>query len=144
FIIGFRRLRDLDYYKNDPMIQRALGLKKLPNVATVSRELSSYDEKSVNNLKALSQEIVLARMQSEKLARITLDFDGTVQSTTRNAEGTAVGYNKKKKGARSYYPLLCTIAQTSQVLNFYHRPGNVHDSNGARDFMLENIAATRL
>lgn len=144
FIIGFRRLRDLDYYKDDPMIQRVLGLKKLPNVATVSRELSTYDEKSVENLQTLSQEIVLDRIQTEKLARITLDFDGTVQSTTRRAEGTAVGYNKKKKGARSYYPLLCTVAQTSQVLNFYHRPGNVHDSHGARDFMLANIAAIQL
>jgi Transposase DDE domain group 1 len=141
FIIGFRRLRDLDCYKDDPMIQRALGLKKLPNVATVSRELSTHDEKSVSNLQGLSQDIVLDRVQTEKLSRITLDFDGTVQSTTRRAEGTAVGYNKKKKGARSYYPLLCTVAQTSQVLNFYHRPGNVHDSHGARDFMLKNISA---
>jgi hypothetical protein len=141
FIIGFRRLRDLDCYKDDPMIQRTLGLKKLPNVATVSRELSAHDEKSVSNLQELSQEIVLDRVQAEKLSRITLDFDGTVQSTTRRAEGTAVGYNKKKKGARSYYPLLCTVAQTSQVLNFYHRPGNVHDSHGARDFMLKSISA---
>lgn len=50
----------------------------------------------------------------------------------------------KRERARSYYPLLCTVAQTSQVLNFYHRPGNVHDSHRARDFMLENIAATKL
>jgi hypothetical protein len=27
-----------------------------------------------------------------------LDFDGSVQSTGRFAEGTAVGFNKKKKG----------------------------------------------
>ena len=26
-------------------------------------------------------------------ARVTLDFDGSVQSTKRHAEGTAVGYN---------------------------------------------------
>jgi hypothetical protein len=37
-----------------------------------------------------------------QLPRVTLDFDGSVQSTTRWAEGTAVGFNKKKKGARSY------------------------------------------
>jgi hypothetical protein len=38
---------------------------------------------------------------------------------------------------RSYYPLLCTVAQTAQVLDGYHRPGNVHDSNGAIDFIQE-------
>lgn len=65
------------------------------------------------------------------LARVTLDFDGSVQSTRRFAEATAVGYNKREKGARSYYPLFCTIAQIGQVLDGLHRPGNVHDSKGA-------------
>jgi hypothetical protein len=77
------------------------------------------------------------------LPRITLDFDGSVQSTKRHAEGPAVGFNKKKKGARSYYPLFCTIAQTGQVLDFLHRPGNVHDSHGAQAFILDCITAVR-
>jgi hypothetical protein len=75
--------------------------------------------------------------------RITLDFDGSVQSTRRHAEGTAVGFNKKRKGARSYYPLFCMIAQLGQVLDVLHRPGNVHDSNGAREFILACIDAVR-
>lgn len=66
-----------------------------------------------------------------------MDFDGSVQSTKGHAEGTAVGFNKNKKGARSYYPLFCTLAQTGQFFDLYHRPGNVHDSNGAVQFMLE-------
>ena len=56
-------------------------------------------------------------MAAEGLSRVTLDFDGSVQSTGRHAEGTAVGFNKQKKGARSYYPLFCTVAQTAQVLD---------------------------
>jgi len=64
-------------------------------------------------------------------------------TNSRNTEGTAVGYNKKKKGARSYYPLFCTIAQTGQVFDVYHRPGNVHDSKGAREFILECIEIMR-
>ena len=39
----------------------------------------------------------------------------------------------KKKGARSYYHLLCTVAQTGQFLDVLHRPGNVHDSKGAHE-----------
>ena len=66
-----------------------------------------------------------------------------MQSTRRHAEGSAVGYNKKRKGARSYYPLFCTLAQTSQVFDFLHRSGNVHDSYGARAFILACIHAVR-
>ena len=70
--------------------------------------------------------VVIERLVGERLASVTLDFDGLVLSTGRHAEGPAVGFNKKKKGARSHYPLFCTVAQTDQVLDVYHRPGNVH------------------
>jgi hypothetical protein len=79
----------------------------------------------------------------EQLARVTMDFDGSVLSTGRHAEGTAIGFNKKKKGARSYYPLFCTVAQTAQILDLHHRPGNVHDSNGAGPFIAACIERTR-
>ena len=61
-----------------------------------------------------------------------------------NAKPTqSVGFNKQNKGKRSYYPLFCTIAQTGQVLDLYHRPGNVHDSNGAERFILNRIQDVR-
>jgi hypothetical protein len=66
-----------------------------------------------------------------------------VQSTKGHAEGTAVGFNKKKKGARSYYPLFATIAQTGQFYDLHHRSGNVHDSNGAVDFVARVLLSLR-
>ena len=138
-LLGYRRLGDMRYYQDDPMVCRLLGLERLPDVATVSRALANLDDTSVMNLRRLSRSRVLEQLGYLGLARITLDFDGTVLSTSRFAEGTAVGFNKKKKGQRSYYPLFCTVAQTGQVLDVWHRPGNVHDSNGARAFILACI-----
>lgn len=134
-MLGFRRLRGLDYYRDDPLVARVVGLRRLPDVATVSRALKSCDETCFENLRGLNRELVLGRLRSENLARLTVDFDGTVQSTRGHIEGTAVGFNKKKKGARSYYPLFATIAQLDQFYDLCHRPGNVHDSNGAAFFM---------
>ena len=142
-LLGFRELRDSAHYQEDPLVQRVLGLKHLPDVATISRMLKEADQASVDKLRQLLREMVLERLAWLALPRITLDFDGSVQSTKRRAEGTAVGFNKKKKGARSYYPLFCTVAQTGQVLNFLHRSGNVHDSNGARDFILQCVQQVR-
>ncbi|MGB6487004.1 MAG: IS1380 family transposase [Steroidobacteraceae bacterium] len=135
-LIGYRRLSDLRYYQDDPMVRRMLGLRRLPDVATVSRTLDGMDKTAVKELRTLSRSLVLQRLQALSPTRLTLDFDGSVLGTTRMAEGTAVGYNRKKKGQRSYYPLFCTVAQTGQVLDVWHRPGNVHDSNGARAFIL--------
>ena len=142
-ILGYRRLRDIDYYHDDEMVKRFLGLNQLPNISTISRVMKTTDEKSVENISEISNHIVLARCEQEQFSRVTLDFDGTVQSTRRFAEGTAVGYNKKRKGSRSYYPLLCTIAQTEQVLDVHHRPGNVHDSKGAEAFIAHCVDKIR-
>jgi hypothetical protein len=135
-LLGYRRLQDMRYYQDDPMVRRLLGLERLPDVATVSRTLASLDDTSVIHLCRLSRQRVLDQLCNLGLARVTLDFDGSVLPTGRFAEGTAVGFNRKKKGQRSYYPLFCTIAQTGQVLDVWHRPGNVHDSNGAKAFIL--------
>ena len=138
-LLGYRELRHLRYYRHDPLVGRLLGLKRLPDVATVSRALSTVNNESVNNLQALLRNMVLERVQALKLRRLTLDFDGSVIGTGRSAEGTAVGFNKKKKGQRSYYPLFCTVAQTGQAFDVLHRSGNVHDSNGAEAFILQCI-----
>lgn len=134
-VLGFRRLRGLDYYCDDPLVARVCGVRKLPDVATVSRTLTSFDDESVENLGSLIREMVVERLKKTKMKKLTVDFDGSVQSTGGHAEGTAVGFNKKKKGARSYYPLFATVAQVSQFYGRHHRPGNVHDSNGAADFI---------
>jgi len=142
-LLGFRDLRDSRAYRDDPMVRRVLGLERLPDVSTLSRMLKDADPRSVEHLRRLLRELLFERLAILGLARVTLDFDGSVLSTRRRAEGTAVGYNKKRKGERSYYPLFCTIAQTGQVFDFLYRSGNVHDSNGARTFILACIQAVR-
>jgi hypothetical protein len=142
-LLGYRDLRESVYYRDDPMVKRLLGLRRLPDVSTVSRMLAGADQASVERLRRLLRRLVVDRLRKLALARVTLDFDGSVQATTRRAEGAAVGFNQRKKGARSYYPLFCTIAQTSQVLDFLHRGGNVHDSRGARAFIAECIGLIR-
>jgi len=143
-LIGYRRLREINYYRDDPMVKRLLGLSRIPDVATVSRALAAVDGASIGKLRQLCRVMVIERLRQIPLYRLTLDFDGSVSSTQgRGVEGTAVGFNKKKKGARSYYPLFCTIAQTGQVFDVYHRPGNVHDSHEARGFLLDCIRILR-
>jgi len=135
-ILGWKRLNDVQYYRDDPMVLRTLGLARLPHVSVLSRSLQSMDEKSSAKASDLNCQIVLERLHKERFVTLTVDFDGSVIFTRGGkTEGTAVGFNKKKKGARSYYPLIATVAQTGQVYKLKNRPGNVHDSNGAKAFI---------
>jgi hypothetical protein len=142
-LLGFRRLREVDYYRDDPLVLRLLGLRRLPDVATICRTLAALSRHNIDKVKQLCSAVVLDALRREGFARLTLDFDGSVTSTRGHAEGSAVGYNTRKKGARSYYNLYCTVAQTGQFLDVLHRPGNVHDSNGAHAFMMANFDRVR-
>lgn len=142
-LLGYREMRDIRFYEEDPVVRRTWSLKRLPNVSTISRVLASFDTKAVNALRALVRDLVLTRLGSLGLRRVTLDFDGSVIRTSRWAEGTAMGFSPRKKGQRSYYPLFCTIAQTGQVLDALHRPGNVHDSKGADEFIRACVLQVR-
>lgn len=35
-ILGFRRLREIEYYRDDPLVLRLMGLRRLPDVSTIS------------------------------------------------------------------------------------------------------------
>lgn len=137
-MLGYRRIRDNRFYANDPLIKRLVGIAVFPDTATISRTLSGCDEQAVEGLRDTMQQQVLNTYTG---TRITLDFDGSVITTKRRAEMTAVGFNRKQKGKRSYYPLFCTLAQTGQVFDVLHRSGNVHDSNGAVDFFVKQYDA---
>jgi len=143
-ILGFRRLRELEYYRHDPLVARVIGLRRLPDVATISRTLASADGESVENVRDVISDMVLERLKIQRFEKLTVDFDGSVQSTKGHAEGTAVGFNKLKKGARSYYDLFATVAQTSQFFDRLHRPGNVHDSNGAAEFIARTLVKIKM
>jgi len=133
----------MDFYRDDPMVLRCLGWRRMPDVSTVSRRLREMDAKAYQKARALNVELVWDRLTLEGFTTLTFDFDGSVNSTkSRATEGTAVGYNKSK-GERSYYPLFATVAQTGQVVDVLHRPGNVHDSNGAAELISEVLATAR-
>ncbi len=138
-ILGYRHLQDMALYSEDPMVKRLLGVNHLPSVATVSRVLAQMDDKGLKRFEAFNRSQVIARLLQSGLRRLTMDFDGSVQSSKRTAEGMAVGFNPKKKGQRSYYPLYCTIAQTGQILDVLYRSGNVHDSEGCIEFVRQCI-----
>ena len=75
-LIGFRRLREVDYYRDDPLVLRLMGLRKLPDVSTISRSLYQTDQRSVDKVRALSRALVQEGLCREMFPRLTLDFDG--------------------------------------------------------------------
>ena len=142
-ILGYRQLKDINAYHDDPVVAQVLGQERLPSAPTLSRMLAHIDGASIDQVHELNRQLVLDRLSQLGLRRITLDFDGTVLTTRRHAQGSAIGFNRQKRGHRSYYPLCCHVAQSGQLLDLRHRSGNVHDSAQAIEFVQSCLQAVR-
>ncbi len=65
-LLGFRRLRDIDYYRDDPVVLRLLGVRRLPDVATVSRTLAKMGHSSVEKVRHLSSTLVVQALRKSR------------------------------------------------------------------------------
>ncbi len=77
-LLGYRQLREAEHYRDDAGVKRVLGLKRLPDVATISRALANSDPVCVHKVRQLSRDLVVERLRQLNPAVLTLDFDGSV------------------------------------------------------------------
>lgn len=143
WLTGGRRLRHIAFLEDDPLVKRLCDLKTLPSDRSASRWLGQFTNDSLQALVSLNSEIVEEKLKTLDLPRITLDFDGTVLSCGNKVRWAARGYNPHKRYSKSYYPLLCHVAQTGHFLQVKNRPGNHHDSRGALSVIRDTIAQVR-
>jgi hypothetical protein len=143
WLTGGRRLRHIPFISEDPLVQRLCGLWKLPSDRTVSRWLAQFTNDALQVLITLNSEIVGEKLRALNLARVTLDFDGTVLSCGDKVKWAARGYNPQNRHAKSLYPLLCHVAQTGHFLRVQNRPGDVHDSKRALEIIKSAVQEIR-
>lgn len=131
WLTGGRRLKHVGYIQQDPLVQRICGLQKLPSDRSLSRWLKQFKNKDVEPLGDINRSLIRDQLQALNLSRVTLDFDGTVLSCGDKVGWAHRGYNPMNRHAKSYFPLLCHVAQTGHFLRVVNRPGNINDAKGS-------------
>lgn len=139
-ICGGRRLQHLIYLKDDPMVLRLTGLKRLPTPRTLGRWLRRFSVRYVERLLRVNDELVADAIRQAGLRRLTLDVDGTIVSTGLKAQWAFRGFNPHHRKVPSYYPVTAYEAQTGQIFRVRNRPGNVHDGKASLGFLREVCA----
>lgn len=128
WLVGGDRLKHVEWLGCDPLVQRLCELWRLPSNRTLGRWLCQFTNDSLQVLVELNSEIVFDKLKDMGLGTLTLDFDGTVLSCGDTVGWAFRGYNPHNRHAKSYFPLLCHVAQTGHFLQVRNRPGNIHDS----------------
>ena len=83
--------------------------------------MAQLSESHVARLVRLNSEVVGEALQKARLARLTIDVDGSVVSTGQTVEGAKRGFNPHHRKVPSYYPITAYEAQSGQILRVENR-----------------------
>jgi len=124
-LVGIKHISHLDMLRHDVVIRKLFDWEKFPDNRTFGRLFELFNHKHCQELHEV-ETITRQKIWDKKwFGRATLDLDSTVIGVYGSQEGSAKGFNPKKKGPKSYHPLLCFIAETRECLHSWFRTGVV-------------------
>ncbi len=137
---GAKHISHMVMLKGDFVIRKLFAWRDFPHDSTLGRIFKRFSYKNIVEFSEV-ESIARRRVWKKKwLGKVTLDMDSTVKGVYGRQEGAEKGYNPKKRGQKSYHPLLCFIAQNRECLHHWFRDGSANTANGATLFMSECLA----
>ena len=141
--LGYSRPYQMKILRADKVFQKIVGLCSFPVQSTISRFLSSVRISVAHQISALNFELLMKfRKRFKGLEAITFDLpawradrDSHVIPVYGDQQRAAMGYNPKKKGRKSYHPLLCFVGETRDYIGGVLRSGKRHSSYKCIEFV---------
>jgi len=135
FFIGIDKLERMRLLYNDPLVYEMAIDVKSPE--TISRFLKNFDYRTTHQLRTVSFKLFNHMLFKSGLLKITIDIDSSVINVEGHQEGTAKGYNPKKKGNNCYNIQFAFCDEIKAYISGFVRSGNTHSANGASELIKE-------
>lgn len=134
--LGYPRPGQMEILTADRVFQCVGGLASFPVQSTISRFLSSLRVCVARQIADLNLDLLMKlRGKFKGWKSITLDLDSHVTPVYGNQQRAGLGYNPKKKGRKSYHPLLCFVGESRDYIGGLFRSGKHHSSYDAVKFL---------
>lgn len=140
-IMGLRRINKTDILQYNGSFLQMLGLSKFPDQSTLRRMLARLLPRDIRQIVRLHDSL-RAQLFSLPYKRHSLvfDIDSIVVVLYGKQENAKIGYNPKKRGRRSYHPIVCFEAHFQEFWHGSLRPGNAASSTGIIGFLKACLA----
>jgi len=138
---GLRRINKTEILQYNGTFLSLLGLPRFPDQSTLRRFLKQMPAQAIRQLVALHDQLRSKLFSLPKpRTTLTFDLDSVVLTVYGHTQWARVGYNPKKRGRRSYHPLLCFEAHLQEFWHGSLRPGDAASSTGVVPFLKLCIA----
>lgn len=140
-IAGLRRINKTEILQYNGTFLALLGLDQFPDQSTLRRFLKRLPVPAIRQLVRLHDQL---RQQlfflPQPRSSLTFDLDTVILTIYGHQGGARLGYNPKKRGRRSYHPILCFEAHLQEFWHGSLRPGNAGVSTGVVFFVRRCLA----
>jgi hypothetical protein len=143
-IAGFPRLRKTRILQGNGVFQQIVGLEAYPDASSIRRFLKRSSLATITGIDRLHNHLRQGLFhRPQPRTSLLLDLDSSVLTVFgRTIECAEKGYNPRRRGARSYRPLLCFEAHTREFWHGVLCPGNMSDRMETVPFLKECLAKT--
>jgi hypothetical protein len=139
-ICGMNRISKIEQFTFDPLVQTLFKLSEKICDSTIIDRLKRFSMKQSSEYMQIIGDISCKVHDKLKTNEDILDLDSSVKTVYGNQQGAEKGFNEKKKGAKSYHPLLAFLNSTRECITSWLRPGNTYTANGADEFIKQAFA----
>ena len=137
-LLGLDRIETASLLRSDRTFQYLTGLQSFPDPQTLRRFLLNAPADLREQLHRANDRLLQRFIHlPEHRSRLTFDLDSTVVTSFGYQEGTAVGYNPRYRGKRSYDPLLCVEANSSFLWDVELRRGDAGTWAGSEELLAD-------
>jgi hypothetical protein len=123
-ILGLDRLEAASFLRSNGVFRYLTGLPQVPNPTTLRRCLHHASPALAEQLARVNDRLVAALLpHPHPRSRLILDLDTTVLPVYGGHDAATRAYNPKRRGARSYEPLLAVESASGLLWAGGLRPG---------------------
>lgn len=134
-LLGLERLESTHLLTRNGVFQYLTGLPTYPNATTLRRFLVRFGRQALPKFRRLHDRRRAQVVAAEGRRRFVFDVDSTVVVVYGHQEEARRGYNPRKRGRRSYHPLVCFEGTSRDYWAGALRPGDAHTAQGAIDLL---------
>jgi hypothetical protein len=141
-IVGISRLSKTSILQGNGAFLQIVGLRTFPYACSLRRFLKRVNLQMLRDIDQVHDQLRHALFYVPRpRTSLLFDFDSSVLTVYgKLIEGAAVGYNPRKRGARSYHPILGFESHNREFWHGCLRPGNVHTAAGSVEFLRACLA----
>ena len=136
---GIERISHAEVFKTDEAYKQIIGVTKIASYVTFWRFLRKFNMRNIVMIRRMNEFLLSSLCSIKKYTEWILDFDLSVYPVFGKHKRATVGYNPKRKGAPSYYPMFCSIRNIKFILHAKFRGGTTPSTSEVIEFLRDSI-----